>query len=155
MPLPPPAESFMEETIMRGRIPAGPEYVEGLQGSEKAKERLRVILETMMGKWRVSEACDRLGICEQRFRQLRAELLEAALERLEDQPAGRPREPEEPEEIVALRRQLEALQRELQVAQLREEISLALPHVTGSAAARDAGPAAASEKKRRPKKPRH
>jgi hypothetical protein len=31
---------------MRGRIPAGPEYVEHLQGSDKAKARLRVILET-------------------------------------------------------------------------------------------------------------
>ena len=126
-----PSGSFMEETIMRGRIPAGPEYVDvqHLHGSAQAKERLRVILETMMGKWRVGEACDRLGICEQRFRQLRAELLQAALERLEGQPAGRPRRPEEAEDTVALRRQLEAMQRELHVAQVREEIALALPQV--------------------------
>ena len=129
-----PSGSFMEETIMRGRIPAGPEYVDvqHLHGSAQAKERLRVILETMMGKWRVGEACDRLGICEQRFRQLRAELLQAALERLEGRPAGRPRRPEEAEDTVALRRQLEAMQLELHVAQVREEIALALPQAAAS-----------------------
>jgi hypothetical protein len=126
-----PSGSFMEETIMRGRIPSGPEYVDvqHLHGSAQAKERLRVILETMMGQWRVGEACARLGICEQRFRQLRAELLQAALERLEPRPAGRPRRPEEPEDTVALRRQLEVMQRELHVAQVREEIALALPQL--------------------------
>lgn len=119
---------------MRGRYPSGPEYVDvqHLHGSAQAKERLRVILETMMGKWRVGEACDRLGICEQRFRQLRAELLQAALERLEGRPAGRPRRPEEPEDTVALRRQLEAMQLELHVAQVREEIALALPQAAAS-----------------------
>jgi hypothetical protein len=134
---------------MRGRIPAGPEAVEHLQGSDKAKARLRVILETMMGKWRVGEACQRLGICEQRFRQLREELLRAALASLEDQPAGRPRRPEEPAETAALRQQLEALRRELQVAQVREEIVLALPQVRVSPAAPGQGPA--PQKKRRPK----
>jgi Helix-turn-helix domain len=135
---------------MRGRIPAGPESVEHLEGSPKAKERLRVILETMMGKWRVHEACQRLGICEQRFRQLREELLRAALESLEDQPAGRPRRPEEPAETADLRQQLEALQREQQVAQVREEIVLALPHVRVAPAA--PAEASAPQKKRRPKR---
>jgi hypothetical protein len=131
---------------MRGRIPAGPEYVEHLEGSDKAKERLRVILETMMGKWRVQEACVRLGICEQRFRQLRGALLQAALAGIEDQPAGRPRRPEEPAETAGLRQQLEALERELQVAQVREEVVLALPHVGVSPApAKDPAP----QKKRR------
>ena len=122
-------DSFMEETIMRGRIPAGPEMVEHLEGSDKAKERLRLILETMTGGLRVQEACACLDICEQRFRQLRAELLQAALASLEDQPAGRPRRPEESEQTAALRQQLQALQRELQAAQVREEIALGLPHV--------------------------
>ena len=135
---------------MRGRYPSGPEYVEHLLGSAQAKERLRVILETMMGKWRVQEACARLGICEQRFRQLRAELLQAALERLEGRPAGRPRRPEEPQDTVALRRQLEAMQRELRAAQVREEIALALPHVAVSGAARAVDRTSASPKKRPP-----
>jgi len=121
---------------MRGRYPSGPEYVDvqHLHGSAQAKERLRVILETMMGQWRVSEACGRLGISEQRFRQLRAELLQAALERLEGRPAGRPRRPEQPEATVALRQQLAAMQRELHVAQVREEIALALPQLAATPA---------------------
>ena len=137
---------------MRGRIPAGPEYVEHLEGSDKAKERLRVILETMMGKWRVHEACVRLGICEQRFRQLREALLQAALEGIEDQPAGRPRRPEQPAETAGLRRQLESLERELQVAQVREEVILALPHVRLSPATPAEKPA--PQKKRRTKGPK-
>lgn len=134
---------------MRGRFPSGPEIVEHLEGSDKAKTRLRVILETMTGQVRVSEACDRLEICEQRLRQLRTELLQAALGSLEDQPAGRPRRPEEPEETAALRRQVEALQRELQAAQVREEIALALPHVKASPPAPAEGPVPQKKTKRR------
>ncbi|HEV3256859.1 MAG TPA: hypothetical protein VG013_08280 [Gemmataceae bacterium] len=137
---------------MRGRIPAGPEYVEHLAGSDQAKERLRVILETMLGKWRVQEACRRLDICEQRFRQLREEVMQAALASLEDRPSGRPRRPQEPEESAALRRQVEQLQRELRAAQVREEIALALPRVNVSVPDSAAGPAATSKKKRRPKR---
>jgi hypothetical protein len=139
--------SFMEETSMRGRIPAGPEVVEHLEGSQKAKERLRVILETMTGGLRVGEACAQLDICEQRFRQLRAELLRAALASLEDQPAGRPRRPEESEQSVVLRQQLTALQRELHAALVREEIVLGLPHVRVSPAVQAEAPA--PQKKRR------
>jgi transposase-like protein len=134
---------------MRGRMPAGPEVVEHLEGSDKAKERARIILETMMGKWRVQEACERLDICEQRFRQLRDDFLQGGLERLEGQPAGRPRRAPEPEETVALRQQLEALQGELQAAQVREEIALALPQVSMPPRAEEVPPA--PQKKRRPR----
>jgi hypothetical protein len=139
---------IQEEMIMRGRMPAGPEVVEHLEGSDRAKERLRLILETMMGKWRVQEACDRLGICEQRFRQLRDDLLQAALERLEGLPAGRPPRAPEPAETTALRQQVESLQRELQAAQVREEIALALPQVSRPPAADETPP----PKKKRPRR---
>ena len=132
---------------MRGRTPSGPEVIEHLHGSAKAKERLRVILETMQGKWRVGAACAQLGISEQRYRQLRAEVLQAALAGLEDQPAGRPRRPQEAAETIALREQVAQLQRALQVAQVYEEIALALPHVVATPAAQAA--AAAPKKKRR------
>jgi hypothetical protein len=133
---------------MRGRYPAGAELVEQLDGSAKAKERLRVILETMSGLGRVQEACAQLGISEQRYRQLRQTLLQGALDSLEDRPSGRPRRPAEPEETAALRQQVATLQRELQVAQVREEIALALPQVSKAAP----GPAApAPKKKRRPR----
>ena len=114
---------------MRGRIPSGPEVVDQLHGSQKAKDRLRVILETMAGQLRAGEACAQLGISEQRFRQLRAEVLQAALGSLEDQAAGRPRRAEEPPATAVLRQELLALQRELQASQVREEIALGLPQV--------------------------
>src|SRR5262249_52110517 len=53
----PPSPSFTEETVMRGRTPSGPECVEQLPGSDKARQRVRVILETMTGALRVQEAC--------------------------------------------------------------------------------------------------
>jgi hypothetical protein len=121
-----------------------------LEGTPKAKERLRVILETMTGPCRVQEACQRLGISEQRFRQLREELLQAALARLQDRPAARPRRPEEPAEAVALRQQVAALERELHVAGVREAIALALPQVKPTPPA-PAAPRAAAPKKNRPR----
>jgi len=142
-------DAFMEETIMRGRIAAGLEYIDHLDGSDKAKERLRGILETMLGPVRVLEACTHLEISEQRFRQLRETLLQAALTSLEDRPAGRPRRPEEAEEMTALRQQLAELQRELQAAQVREEIALALPRVSRPAPDPAASPAAPKKKRQR------
>jgi transposase-like protein len=139
---------------MCGRYPAGAELVEYLDGSVRAKERLRVILETMMGPGRVQEACARLGICEQRYRQLRQALLQAALDSLEDRPAGRPRRAAEPAEVAALRQQLAELQRALQVAQVREEIALALPQVSQPTPDPAGAAGSAREKKRRPPRSR-
>lgn len=114
---------------MRGRYPSGPKYVEQLQGSDDAKRRAKIILETMTGKLRVQEACALLGICEQRLGQLRQEMLQAAVASLETQPAGRrPAEAESPD-MAALKEQVAALQDELRAAQVREEIALALPRV--------------------------
>jgi hypothetical protein len=114
---------------MRGRNPSGPEYVEQLQGSDEAKRRAQIILKTMAGKLRVGEACELLGICEQRLGQLRQEMLQAAVASLETQPAGRrPAEPETPE-TAALKQQVASLKEELRAAQVREEIALALPGV--------------------------
>ena len=75
---------------MRGRRPVGPEYADQLAGSDTAKLRTKVILETMMGELRLKEACERLGICEQRFHQLREEMMTAAVQALEPGQAGRP-----------------------------------------------------------------
>jgi hypothetical protein len=112
---------------MRGRLPSGPEYVQHLQGSEQAKERLQVVLETMVGDCRVGQACQRLGISEQRFYQLRLELLQAALEQLEPKPAGRPRQEATATaaQVNELRDKLDELEMELAAAQLREELALA------------------------------
>src|ERR1051326_1638762 len=93
---------------MRGRYPAGVEYVDQLEGSALAKRRAKVILQTLQGELRVQEACRLLDLGEQRFHQLREEMLQAAVARLEARPAGRPRSPAEPAEVQALREQLTA-----------------------------------------------
>ena len=133
---------------MRGRRPSGPECVERLAGSDRAKERLQVVLETLAGTCRVQEACRRLGLSEPRFHQLRTQVLEAALSRLEPRPAGRPAQPAaaDEERLAALEDRLAAKDVELRAAQARVEIALVLP-----GAAPDAAPAA--EKKTRPPRP--
>ncbi len=116
---------------MRGRRPAGPEYVERFDGSAEAKRRLQTILEVMTGQLRVHEACQRLGICEQRFHQLRDEAIVAALAGLEPGKPGRPpRTPSpEQEQLHALEAPLAAKEVELRATQAREEIVLTLARV--------------------------
>ena len=116
---------------MRGRQPAGPDYVDKLTASQTAKERLKEVLETMVSEGRVLEACARLGICEQRFHQLRQEAMEGALAALEPGVPGRPVQTTSPEQdrIRALEEEVAALKEELRAAKAREEIALALPRV--------------------------
>jgi hypothetical protein len=116
---------------MRGRTPAGPEYVDRLQGSELAKQRLKTVLDTIAGNCRVSEACERLNICEQRFHQLRQQVLEAALTELEPRSPGRPARSSSPadEAIHRLREELATKDLELRTARAREEIALAMPRI--------------------------
>ena len=116
---------------MRGRRPAGPDYVDNLEGSPPTKQRLKVILQTMRGELRLLEACELLGVSPQRFHQLREEALQAALAALEPRPAGRPPQPHSPaeEQIEQLQQQLADKDIELHAAQAREEIALVLPRV--------------------------
>ncbi len=116
---------------MRGRPPAGPNYVYKLAASAIAKDRLKEVLETMVGEGRVQEACQRLGVCEQRFHQLRQEAMEGALAALEPGVPGRPPQTVSPEQerIGALEEEVAALKVELRAAKAREEIALALPRV--------------------------
>jgi hypothetical protein len=114
---------------MRGRKPAGPAYVDQLQGSPQAKDRAKVVLETMDGTRRVREACARLKISEPRFHQLRAVMLQAAVQALEPGTAGRPAQAATPEQeqIADLKEQLAFVEAALKGAQVREEIALGLP----------------------------
>lgn len=115
---------------MRGRKPAGPQYVDGLEGSARAKERLKAVLETLAGSCRVQQACQRLGVGEARFHELRQQALAAALAGLEPRPAGRPAaaaETPSATEVAALRAQVAELEVAVRAAQTREEIALVLP----------------------------
>jgi hypothetical protein len=118
---------------MRGRLPAGPEYVEKLRGPDEAKRRLEVILRTLAGDCRVAEACELLGVGESRFHTLRQTALQAALDGLVPRPAGRPATPQQPPGEAEQQRRQAELRLELEAARLREEIALVLPRLAGRA----------------------
>jgi hypothetical protein len=140
---------------MRGRRPSGPEYVETLSGSDTAKERLKVILETLAGTCRVQEACTRLGISEPRFHQLRTQMLEAARAGLEPQTPGRkPQTPTPAEEQVRLlQEQVQQQDFELRVARAREEVALTLPRLVPEPEAKAAEKKTPPQSKRRRGRP--
>lgn len=106
--------------------------MDGLEGPEAGKARMKAILKTLSGEVTVSEAAAALGLSEARFHALRQEKLQAWLDEMAPRPAGRPpTELEEatPEEMEALRRQVKELELDLQVARTRTEIALTMPHV--------------------------
>ena len=110
---------------MRGRRPIGPELAGQLEGSAAACRRMRVILETIAGTRRVLEACEDLGICEQRFETLRATAIGAAIAALEARPMGRPPKvlTEAQAEIARLQERVAELEAQLQVARVQAELA--------------------------------
>lgn len=118
------------ESMGRGRRTSGPELVEGLEGSQGAKRRLKVILETLSGKKKIADACEELGICEAAFHKFRSRTLQDALESLEPRPVGRkPVEDKEQGDAVELLREIESLRMELKASHVREEIALVMPYL--------------------------
>jgi len=105
--------------------------VEGLDASEEAKAKLQVILETIAGEITVAEACERLGVSESRFHQLRDETLAIAAGGLEPKPRGRPPKTEEASasEMEALQKRVKDLEEELEFARARTVIATAFPHL--------------------------
>ena len=110
-----------------GRKPSGPQIVERLEGSPSAKQRLKVILETIAGQLTIPEACAQLSICESRFHDLRNETLQATLNTLEPRRPGRPPKHTSPEqgEIEALKADLDRAHRELAIA----DVQVRLAHI--------------------------
>jgi len=117
--------------MSRGRPPAGPEIVNQAEGSEQAKQRVQVILQTIAGELSVANACETLGISEARFRELRDELIQSAVKGLETKPVGRPAQipTEEQKRVAQLEAQIQHLKVELRAAQIREEIAMVMPHL--------------------------
>jgi HAMP domain-containing protein len=113
---------------MRGRQPPGPEFVYRLQGSAQSKQRACVILQTLAGQLSLEAASAELVLSTQRLHELRQRGLQALVDSLEAQSAGRPRHtPAESAEVAALRAEVARLRQELQAAQLRNEIAALLP----------------------------
>jgi hypothetical protein len=120
---------------MRGRPAIGPEIAEKLEGSEQARERLRVVLETIAGRKPVQDACQELGICEQLFERIRARAMQAAARSLELKSAGRPRKIRSAAEgqIAGLQKRIAELEALLQAAEVRAELADALPRLANAA----------------------
>jgi len=144
--------------MARGRPKKGPKLVEGLEGSGEAKKRLEVVLETVAGKITIEQACETLGIGRTAFHKLRARVLQTALEDLEPKPLGRPpREvPEEAAKLSKLETEIEQLRMQLEIAHVREEVMLTMPHLFEplKEAKKKARKGPTPEKKRRSKKRR-
>jgi len=116
-----------------GRKPLAAGHVDHLQGSELAKLRLTLILDAMLGKITVADACERLGIRESRFHAMRSHWLQEALELLEPRRMGRPPRQTPPAELSDRLRDVEAelaeVREQLAVAELRRELAETLPDV--------------------------
>jgi hypothetical protein len=120
---------------MRGRYPAGWEFMDQFDAADEAKERFQVTVEILTGACRVQEACARLGIGTTRLEQVRHDAVSGALAALERQRPGRkPRRVSELEqEVEQLWQQVVQLQAALEVATIRAEVAATLPRVGASA----------------------
>ena len=116
----------------RGRPHEGPELVDKLDGcSQEARQRLKVILQTIAGTFTVEQACEILGIKRSAFNKLRSLFITSAVRLLEPRAPGRKKKVLTPEqlEVQRLREENEHLRFELKAQQLREEIAILMPHL--------------------------
>jgi transposase-like protein len=96
-----------------------------------ARQRLKVMLETISGQKRIAEACEELGIGEAQFHKLRHKMLAGALSTLEPLVSGRPPmvKAENDERIAGMQEEIRQLRIDLRAAQIREEVALLMPHL--------------------------
>lgn len=116
-----------------GRKPSGPRIVERLEGSPLAKERLLVILQTIAKELTIDEACEKLGIGETRFHELRTAALQDTLTFLEPRQPGRPPQDAPSEEVQSLVEE----NTDLREALHRRTIELELAHIGKSESSED------------------
>jgi hypothetical protein len=107
----------------------GSEHVEGIEGSDLARRRLRWVLETLSGAATIDAACADLGISPARFAQIRETALSGAAAALEPRPLGRPAALPLDPEVESLREQVRELRRDVEASRIREEIAIVMPHV--------------------------
>jgi transposase-like protein len=101
--------------------------VASLSGSERAKQRLRLILETLRGECTIPDACAQLGVGESRFHALRHQWLQESLELLEPRPLGRrPQSPQTTSEMDELQAEVQQLRQQLHLAAVRREVATVL-----------------------------
>jgi transposase len=116
----------------RGRPHEGAELVDKLDDcSEEARQRLKVIFQTLAGVFTVEEACEILNIQRSAFYKLRGQFIENAVQLLEPKTPGRKKKLVTPQQVEnqRLRDENERLKFELKAQQLREEIGILMPHL--------------------------
>jgi len=119
------------EKSRRGRKPLGVKLVDKLDGSELARKRLKVLLQTLTGEITVSEACEVLGINGAAFYKLRERFLAESVESLEPRKTGRKPKAEEDdaEKIQVLEQEVDVLAYDLHVAKIKAKLASEMPEL--------------------------
>jgi hypothetical protein len=143
----------MTGTKRMGRPPRGVDHVDSVEGSERAKERLKCVLLSLTGELTRDAAAQRIGVSGRRLHKLREDALTAAVASLEPSRLGRPPKPRltaQEQRLRQLESEAELLAWELSVSRTREELALLMPGVTkgGADGSRSAGKARASGSRR-------
>lgn len=109
----------------------GADLVDGLEGTEEAKLRLKTIHEQMHGELTVEQACERLGVARSTYFELRQKALSAALAGLSPRPRGRPPVRADvaqmERELASIKDQHERELMALKLANLKQEVRLLFP----------------------------
>lgn len=103
-----------------------------LAGSEHAKQRLTLFLQTLSGQCSVPEACAQLGIGPSRFFAQRSAWLQQSLAILEPRSPGRPPKADSvPDEadVRQLQERLQHLEARSAAVEVQAELASLLPHV--------------------------
>lgn len=108
-----------------GRPPWGSKLVDNLEGSPLAKQRLRLIVQTLQGERTVGDAARELGCNEARFYAMRQRTLQEAVQGLEPRKPGRKPKEVDPkdEKIAELTGELERTRASLHKLDLRLELA--------------------------------
>ena len=140
---------------MRGRYPAGIEYVDKVEGSPQAKKRARLVLEILSGNKRLEEVRSMLGIGKTRLFLIRHQAVQALVQALEPGMPGRPTRtpPPEAERLRELQDALCDKDLELKEAEVRTEVALILAGSRGDDASEKKGQRR-KQSRYRPNKPR-
>ena len=107
------------------------ELLSRLDGSEGAKEKMRVLLDAYASGKSIEEACEALGVQRSRLFELKDQAFQGMLSALEPKPQGRPSEApsEECAQIALLEERVRRLTMEKEAAEIRAEIAQWMPNL--------------------------
>lgn len=115
----------------RGRKPSGVKLVDKFDGSDLAKERLKVILHTISGELSVVDACETLCVNEAAFYKLRERFLSESVDLLEPRKVGRKQQmpDERSQRIDSLEEEVRDLKFEVEATRVRAQIAMTMPEL--------------------------